>query len=300
MYNSQLETFVHVADAGSFNKAAEALFISSPAVIKQINLLEASVGVTLFVRTHRGLTLTPEGESMYRDAKHIIAYCQEAIERAKAAGRQSDLTIRIGTSPITPGAFIQQLWPKIHKICPDIKFELIPYENTPENAREILKNLGQSIDIVAGPFDPASLSRWQCAALELSSEPIRCAMSISHPLANRERLTIKDLYGERFMLIRRSWNSHLDVMRDDLWQNHPQINVVDFDFFSMKVFNQCEHSNDVMMTIDTWKDVHPMLRVLPVDWPYTIPFGLLHSPTPSPAVELFLKAVKEGAAQGEG
>ena len=58
MYNPQLETFIRVADAGSFNKAAEELFISPPAVIKQINLLEAQLGLTLFVRTHRGLKLT--------------------------------------------------------------------------------------------------------------------------------------------------------------------------------------------------------------------------------------------------
>ena len=42
MYNPQLDTFIRVADAGSFNRAAEAMYISPPAVIKQINLLEAN------------------------------------------------------------------------------------------------------------------------------------------------------------------------------------------------------------------------------------------------------------------
>ena len=51
MYNHQLDTFIVVADSGSFNKAAEALLISPPAVIKQINLLEDSLGVRLFTRT---------------------------------------------------------------------------------------------------------------------------------------------------------------------------------------------------------------------------------------------------------
>ena len=45
MYNPQLETFITVADAGSFNKAAEKLYITSPAVLKQINLLEDKLGV---------------------------------------------------------------------------------------------------------------------------------------------------------------------------------------------------------------------------------------------------------------
>ena len=55
MYNSQLTTFVQVADSGSFNKAAEALYISSTAVIKQINALEKHLDLTLFSRTNHGI-----------------------------------------------------------------------------------------------------------------------------------------------------------------------------------------------------------------------------------------------------
>ncbi len=292
MYNPQLETFIHVADVGSFNKAAEEMYITPPAVIKQINLLENELGLKLFVRTHRGLRLTEEGASLYQDAKYVISYCKESVHRAKLAGRKNDNIIRIGTSPMTPGAFLSDLWPKIQKICPGIRFELIPYENTPENAREILKNLGKNIDIVAGPFDQAFLESRSCQAIELSKEPIRCALSINHPLADKELLTVQDLYGENFMLIRRNWNSYLDMMRDDLWQEHPQIHIIDFDFLSVDVFNQCEYNNNVIMTIDYWHDIHPMLRVLPVDWPYTIPFGIMHSPYPSTTVEHFLEAVQ--------
>lgn len=293
MYNPQLVTFLRVADAGSFNKAADEMFITPPAVIKQINLLEVNLGLTLFVRTHRGLTLTPEGASLYKDAKYIISYCKDSIKRAKNTGRQNDNTIRIGTSPMTPSEFLLDLWPRLQETCPEIKFELIPYENTPENAREILSNLGNHIDIVAGPFDQTFLKSRGCAALELSREPIRCAISGNHPLAERELLALQDFHGENFMLIHRGWNSYLDILRDDLWKDHPQIRIVDFDFLSTQVFNRCEHSNDMMMTIDYWRNIHPLLKVVPVDWDYTIPFGLLHAPSPSQTVTRFLRAVKD-------
>ena len=68
MYNPHLETFIHVADAGSFNKAAEELFITPPAVIKQITSLETNLDIKLFIRSPRGLTLTEAGKSIYRDA----------------------------------------------------------------------------------------------------------------------------------------------------------------------------------------------------------------------------------------
>ena len=92
------------------------------------------------------------------------------------------------------------------------------------------------------------------------------------------------------MLIQRGWNQNLDILRDDLWQLHPQINIVDFDFFSLEVYNRCENSNAVLMTIDPWADIHPLLKVLPVDWDYKVSFGLLHSPNPSPAVQRLLEA----------
>ena len=85
IYNPQLETFLRVADAGSFNKAAEEAYITPTAVIKQINLLEADLGVKLFERSYRGLTLTKAGKSLYQDAKYIIQYCKDSVTRAKNA-----------------------------------------------------------------------------------------------------------------------------------------------------------------------------------------------------------------------
>lgn len=147
MYNPQLETFIRVADAGSFNKAAEQSYITPTAVIKQINLLEENLGVKLFERSHRGLSLTRAGISLYNDAKYIIQYCREAVTRAKNSMVEAGNVIRIGTSPMTPAQILMELWPKIHSLCPEIKFQLIPFENTPENAREILRNLGKVIPV---------------------------------------------------------------------------------------------------------------------------------------------------------
>ena len=128
-------SFIRVAEAGSFNKAAEDLYITSTALIKQINLLENDLGVRLFERTHRGLTLTKAGESLYKDAKYITDYCREAIERARNAELQQEQVIRIGTSPIMPAQMLMDLWPKIHEYCSDVSFKLVPFENNSEYRR---------------------------------------------------------------------------------------------------------------------------------------------------------------------
>ena len=290
MYNPQLETFISVADAGSFNKAAEQLYITPPAVIKQINLLETSLGLELFVRTHRGLKLTASGKSLYKDAKYVIQYCKESVERAKRAMEEEQNVIRIGTSPMTPAQVLVELWPKIHEQCEDIKFQIIPFENTPENAREILKNLGQNIDIVAGIFDETMLQYRQCEGQELFKVPICCACSAHHRLAAKGSLKIEDLYGEKLLLMRPGWSHYIDMLREDLEENHPDITVVDFDFYNVDIFNRCENSDDLLMAIDNWKSVHPLLKILRVDWDYQIPFGLLYSKEPTHTVKRFLKA----------
>lgn len=299
LYNPQLETFLCVAESGSFNKAAEKLFISPPAVIKQINLLEENLGLQLFLRTHRGIQLTEAGKSLYQDAKYVIQYCKDSVTRARNAMRKTDDVIRIGTSPMTPAQVLVELWPKLQNYCPGTKFHLVPFDNTPENAREILGNLGQNIDVVAGIFDETMLNLRQCEGLEISREPICCAVSVHRRLAQKDFLTIQDLYGEKLMLIQRGWSHSVDLLRDNLWKNYPQIEIVDFNFYDVNAFNQCENNNCVLMAVPKWQYVHPLLKILPVDWGYTIPYGLLHSPAPSPVVKQFLYAVEKAVRPDE-
>lgn len=293
MYNRQLDTFIKVADCGSFSKAAEELYISSPALIKQINLLEDNLGFSLFERNHRGIKLTAAGESLYRDAKYIIKYSKDSLIRAAKAADKSGSVIRIGTSIMTPPQFVVALWGEIYKRQPDLKFQLISFENTPENAREILSHLGDNIDIVAGVYDRLLLEDNRCAAFHLKNVPIKCAVSLKHRLALKDKLTLDDLKGENLMLIRRNWNETVDRLRDDIVNNHREINIVDFPFFNVDVFNQCENGNNILIAIDEWVNVHPLLKIIPVEWDYELTFGIMHSPDPSEQVKRLIDTVKE-------
>lgn len=293
MYNPQLETFLLVADSGSFSKAAEALYITPTAVIKQINNLERDLDLKLFERSFRGLTLTKAGHSLYNDAKYIIQYSKDSVVRAKNAMQEGGSVIRIGTSLMTPCQYLIELWPKIEKVCPDIKFQLVPFENTPENAREILGNLGQNIDVVLGIFDNVMLELRKCAALELSKEHICVALSVNHRLAGKRRLSYKDLDGETLMLMNRNWSGYVDALRDDIWKNHPQISIEDFSFYDINVFNRCESGRNLLMAVKPWDHVHPLLKILPVNWDYAVPYGILHNPEPSDTVKRFLRAVEQ-------
>ncbi len=290
--NINLTAFLHVVEAGSFNKAAESMFITPTALIKQINLLENDLGLRLFNRSHRGLTLTKAGESLYRDAKYIVGYCRESIERAKAAMAEENQVIRIGTSPIMPAQLLMELWPRIHRHCAELSFKLIPFENNAENAREILQNLGQNIDVVTGFVDELLMEQRGCRGLEIAKEPLCCAVSIYHPLAARDKLTVQDLYDQNLLMIRSGRYRHMDELRDDLSRNHPRINLIDFALYDVGIFNHCEQSRDILVAIRSWSIVHPLIKVIPVEWEHVMPVGILHAPQPTEVVSRFLSAAE--------
>ena len=81
------------------------------AVIKQINLLEESLGVKLFDRTHRGLTLTKAGRSLVSGRKiHHSILPGFGGAREKNAMLEDTNVIRVGSSPMTPAQILMQLW----------------------------------------------------------------------------------------------------------------------------------------------------------------------------------------------
>lgn len=293
MYDRLLDTFVKVADVGSFSKAAKQLFISPNAIMKQINLLENNLGFELFKRTHRGIELTSAGKSLYEDAQYIIEYSHYAIIRAKAQINQDNELLRIGTSLTTPVQFLVDLWPQILTIAPSLKFELVSFENTPENAREIMRNFGSEIDFVAGIYSENLLKERQCQALKLYDAPIYCALSKNHPLANKDELEITDLFNQNVMIIQQGYLNDFDIIRKDIVTNYHDINLIDIPFFNVGVFNKCENEKMLLFTIKEWANIHPLLKIIPIKWKYKVPFGILYSKKPGIKVQLFLKAIKE-------
>lgn len=81
MYNQQIMTFVTTAESGSFSKASEKLFVTTVSVMKQINSLENHIGVKLLIRSNKGVTLTQEGQEVYKTAKEIIKLSDKTIKK---------------------------------------------------------------------------------------------------------------------------------------------------------------------------------------------------------------------------
>ena len=291
MYNPQLGTFIRVAEAGSFSKAAQESFITPTAVIKQMNLLESRLGLTLFRRSHQGLSLTKAGESLLADARHIVQYSQESIVRARMAERAEKRVIRVGVSLMTPSTPLAALWPRIKERCPGMSMQVVTFENGPAAARG-LADLGRDMDVVVGVFDDNFLAEHGCAGLELSREPVCCAVPAGGDLAANDVITLDALRGHTLMLIRRGWNSDIDGLRDRIRAQYPDVRVEDFVQYRAEVFNRAANEDLALATLSIWRDVHPLLQTVPTDWGVSVSYGLLHAPEPAPHVAELLDAVR--------
>lgn len=213
------------------------------------------------------------------------------MERAQAAGEHAGETVRVGTSIMTPNRALMELWPQVRDRCPDLRLRIVPFENTVENARQLLGNLGDEIDVVCGVYDEGMLALRRCVGHKLRDEPVRVAVRADDELASCDVVGYGDLAGRHLMLMQRGWSSTTDAMRADLAEQHPEVIVEDFSFYDVEAFNRCEREGAAIMTVYPWADVHPLLTVKPVAWDYAIPYGILHAPHPSARVRRLLDAV---------
>ncbi len=293
MYNQHLDTFIVVADTGSFSKAAEQLFISPTAVVKKINSLEQHLGVTLFIRTHQGVILTAAGKDIYKDAKTIINYSNTAVARAKRSERMDSGEIRIGKSLNTPADMLEDIWPKIHQYCPDLALNIIPFENNTEAVDNMFMNLGKDMDAYIGLIDPTMLSYRKCIGLRLRTEPLKVAVTADHPLAGKKHLRIRDFYGQKLMLVQKGRFACYDRLREELTAHHPKIEILDCETIEINAFNACNCNRCGIVIIDPWEKIHPLFHTIPVAWEFTGDWGIVCARNPSPLVQRFLDTAEK-------
>lgn len=293
MYNHLLDTFLAVADCGSFTKASERLYISATAVMKQMNSLEKHLDLKLVERAPNGVRLSPAGEVIYRDAKFLMDYSQKSIASARAATHTYDTTFCVGTSLLNPAKPFMDLWYRVNKDFPDYKLHLVPFEDDHEGIVSEIRQLGEKFDFLIGVCDSRTWLSY-CQFLPLGRYRKMAAVSREHRLAGKKRLEIEDLYGETLMMVRRGDSGVNDEIRNDLERNHPQIHMEDTpQFYDLSVFNRCAETGNVLLTIECWQEVHPGLVSIPVNWDYSIPYGLLYSLDAPEDVLRFVKAVAQ-------
>lgn len=292
MYNPQLDAFIAAAESGSFTKAADWLYISTPAVMKQINALEQHLNIKLFERSHRGLVLTEAGKMLYKDAVKIIKLSNRAVENAQTVIKSQPYLIRVGSSMMNPCKPLINLWHQISKEFPNIKLQIVPYDDNAGSVLNILDNLGKDFDIFVAPCDSKEWFK-RCNFFQLGSYKICCAVPQGHPLSERKIISPAELSGETVMMCRQGDTPIIDEIRAYFNEKYPSIAIKDTPFFyDAAVLNQCNQEGNILLTLDGWEEVHFFFQTVDIDWDYTMPYGIIYPKDPPQNVLLFLDIIK--------
>ena len=195
----RIKYFVEVSKWGSFSKAAQMLYVSQPNLSRQIALMEQEVGFELFHRSGKNIQLTRAGEYLYGQFRDLPELTERAIAHAEAISRRDAGSLSIGVlEGQDVNAFLSGRINSLREKDPNLLIEL---------ERNSFRNLRQGLDrgaydvLFTLEFELEGRDDWD--SVMLFQQPGAIVLSRSHPLANKDKLTIEDFRNEPFVAISR-------------------------------------------------------------------------------------------------
>ncbi|WP_042405032.1 LysR family transcriptional regulator [Streptacidiphilus carbonis] len=196
VHGRDLRYFAAVAQELHFTRAAELLFVSQPALSKQIRMLERALGAPLFDRDHREVRLTAVGTALLPHARRMLEQWTEAeraVAAAKAAAR-TRLVIGMSTGPGRNG-MLPAIRSRFTADHPDAQLVLRQVDWTDPSAG--LADGSSDVAFVWLPQPEPERLGWVVVA----QEPRLVALPESHPLAGRESVDFAELLDQPFLAL---------------------------------------------------------------------------------------------------
>jgi DNA-binding transcriptional LysR family regulator len=193
-----LRYFVTTAEYLHFTRAAEALFVSQPALSKQIRLLERQLRAPLFERDRRAVHLTPAGEALLPQARAVLAAWDKGQWLLAAATKVQQATLLVGFST----GLGRGLLPGIRTMLADsvpraqIQVRQVPWDD-PTGGLTAHGSKRTDAAFVWLPLPQSHSFEW----MNVATESRVVALPADHPLAAREHIDISDLLNEPFLAL---------------------------------------------------------------------------------------------------
>ncbi|MFB9279282.1 LysR family transcriptional regulator [Cohnella cellulosilytica] len=188
-----IQTFLAVHRAGSFQKAAEQLFLPQPTVSHRMNQLEKAVGKPLIARRKSGNQLTLEGRAFYPYALQLLEVLEQGKAAVEKASREEQFRLELGCTNSLSNLFLYQKLQNFIALFPQTNIKVHSYSTT-----EVI------LAIRRGMFN-LGVIRYSMEDTELSfklmnSEHIYFIVSNRHPWASRDSVTLQDIARHQLVL----------------------------------------------------------------------------------------------------
>jgi DNA-binding transcriptional LysR family regulator len=188
----QLHYFVVVADEGQMTRAAKRLDVAQPALSQAIAQLEAEVGVKLFERHARGVTLTLPGAAFYEKAKLADDAAEDAARTARSLARGQEGTIEFGFVGSPPGLDSPQALEAFARAYPeiDLRYRALSFPG-PSTSSWLAE-----VDVAVSHRPPEDPAVWQHV---VRTEPRVLLAASGNPLAEREEVQVEEVLDQEFI-----------------------------------------------------------------------------------------------------
>ena len=193
-----LRAFAAIADLGGFARAAPALHLSQPALSRQIDALEAQLGVPLFDRVGRGVRLTSEGEDLLRRSRHLLAEVEALGERARSLKDGAAGILRVAATPQVIENFLATFIARHRRRHPGIEVHLVE-EGGHQMAERLARGDVHLACMAAGD------SRFHGRLL--APMHVLAVLPKGHRLGGRAVLEIGELAEEQLLVLRREFGT---------------------------------------------------------------------------------------------
>lgn len=198
MNSTQQQCFMLAAKYQNFTRAAEQLYITQPALSRNISALEEELELLLFVRHNNVLSITPGGEMLYNWFCRTEQDFGQMLERARQANAQPRQALHIGfIKSELPPRIVADALQRMRARHPDVEIVITHYLS-----REIITRLEEHSTDIALMIGSATYGKPRLITQSLASFQRCIAVSIGHPLAGRERISLAELRRDTFISVK--------------------------------------------------------------------------------------------------
>ncbi|MCF6313798.1 MAG: LysR substrate-binding domain-containing protein [Verrucomicrobiales bacterium] len=190
----QLEYFLALSQTLNFREAAESCFVTQPALSKQIQLLEDSLGIPLFERDKKHVLLTDKGQVMLNRASNILTALSDMEREAQSFKKPFSGKLRIGVIPTIAPYILPTVVPHLSRLYPDLQLSL--HEHRTDQL--IHKMLHNQLDLLILALN---VELEGLCSTPLYDDPFLLATPIGHPLSSKTVIHKKDLKNQEFLLL---------------------------------------------------------------------------------------------------
>lgn len=193
----QLQYFVQVVESHSFNKAAQALNITQPALTNAVRALEEELGVQLLVRSRKGCTPTAWGVRIYEDCKSLLAELTTKIAswKKKDGGGTAPVFVPVVAIPSACNYLTERVFPAMKQALPLV--DVVLHEAVVYELSSFLQQGRAHVGVTAFSEEEADKLMAQYREAGYVSEPLMedeyyVFLSSRHPLASRAELAVEE------------------------------------------------------------------------------------------------------------